>query len=97
MYKKQIEGLKKEIHILKTTSPAFWNIVLDSPLSQRITEKYLEKNYSKYKLLDPQYQQTIFGRQVIEYITSKEEQEKLYSGKRKDKKEIIVSASGMCT
>lgn len=97
MYKKQIEGLKQEIHVLKTTSPAFWNIVLDSPLSQRITEKYLEKNYSKYKFLDPQYQQEVFDRQVIEYVTSKEEQEKLYAGKRKDKKEIIVSASGMCT
>ncbi|RKW25121.1 hypothetical protein D8B46_00185, partial [Candidatus Gracilibacteria bacterium] len=51
---------------------------------------------SKYKLLEPSEQIRLFGKEIIHFIKGKKEQEKIYSEKRKDKKEIIISASGMC-
>jgi hypothetical protein len=51
----------------------------------------------KYKLLDPDEQEKIFGRVVIQEINNGEEFESLYTPKRRNRKEIIISASGMCT
>lgn len=97
MYAQNIKGLKNEIHRLKTTSPVFWNINLNSPLGDKISNIYLQNLYSKYKLLDPDVQEKIFGRVVINNITNTEQLEELYTDKRKDRKEIVISASGMCT
>lgn len=97
MYTQNIKGLKKEIHRLKTTSPVFWNINLNSPLWDKITNIYLQNLYAKYRLLDPDVQEKIFGRVVINDIKTHLDFEELYTPKRRNRKEIVISASGMCT
>ncbi|MBB1564432.1 MBL fold metallo-hydrolase [Candidatus Gracilibacteria bacterium] len=93
-----INILKKQISDLKKTSIAFQEIIVDSPLSENITNIYKNNSEisSKYKLLEPSEQIRLFGKEIIHFIKGKKEQEKIYSEKRKDKKEIIISASGMC-
>ncbi len=93
--KTAIDFIKKDIAEVKKSS-FFQNIVLDSPLSRKITNIYLNHLWKKYNLLDPDVQIELFGREVISYINTKEEQEALYTWKRKNRKEIIVSSSGMC-
>lgn len=97
MHQENIKCLKAEIHRLKTTSPVFWNIILNSPLWSKITGIYMQNLPWKYKLLDPQEQEKIFGRVVVQEITKGEDVEQLYTPKRKNRKEIVISASGMCT
>jgi len=90
-----IDLIKKDINEVKWSS-FFQNIVLDSPLSRKITNIYLNHLGKKYNLLDPDVQIELFWREVIEYINTKEDQEALYLWKRKNRKEIIVSSSWMC-
>lgn len=90
-----IEILKDDIKKIKKSS-YFFNIVLDSPLSEKITNIYINELWEKYDLLDPGTQIELFGREVITYIKNKKEQKELYSGKRAYRKEIIISSSGMC-
>ncbi|RAL56573.1 hypothetical protein BLD25_02835 [Candidatus Gracilibacteria bacterium GN02-872] len=94
---KAIEILQKEILGLKK-SVIFQNIIVDSPLSKVITNIYRnDKNINeKYKLLDPAEQIRVFGRQVIHFLEGKKDQEKIYIENKKNSKEIIVSAAGMC-
>ncbi len=87
--------IKKDIDEVKW-SIFFQNIVLDSPLSRKITSIYLNHLGKKYNLLNPDVQIELFWREVIEYINTKEDQEGLYLWKRKNRKEIIVSSSWMC-
>ncbi|MDD2907218.1 MAG: MBL fold metallo-hydrolase [Candidatus Gracilibacteria bacterium] len=90
-----IEILKNDISEIKKSS-FFQNIVLDSPLSEKITSIYIDKLGDKYDLLNPQVQEKLFGRVVIRYIRDRKEQEDLYKAKREYRKEIIISSSGMC-
>ena len=93
-----INILKKQISELKKSSIVFQEIVVDSPLSENITNIYKNNSEinSKYKLLEPSEQIRLFWREIIHFIKWKKEQEKIYSEKRKNKKEIIISASWMC-
>ncbi len=93
--KSAIELIKKDIAEVKKSS-FFQRIVLDSPLSKEITSIYINHLGEKYNLLDPNTQIKLFGREVIEYISTKDEQEALYAWKRKNLKEIIVTSSWMC-
>lgn len=90
-----IEILKDDIKKIKKSS-YFFNIVLDSPLSEKITNIYINELWEKYDLLDPGTQIELFGREVITYIKNKKEQKELYKWKRAFRKEIIISSSGMC-
>lgn len=94
---KSISFTKKNIFELKK-SIIFQNIVVDSPLSIKITDIYRndENIWNKYRLLDPRRQVEIFWKEVIHFVNWKDEQESIYKWKRKDRKEIIISASGMC-
>jgi len=92
---KAIALIKKDIKEVKQSS-FFNNIVLDSALSRKITSIYLSHLNWKYNILDPEVQIKLFGRQVIEIVSSKEQQDELYNWKRKNRKEIIVTSSWMC-
>lgn len=85
-----------------------YDIVLDSPLSEKITQIYIDNCGEKYNLLDKNVQLQLFGKEIITYVKKTgewailEDQEnritleELYSPERRDKKEIVFSASGMC-
>lgn len=90
-----IEILKYDIKSVKKSS-FFFNIVLDSPLSEKITNIYLNSLWDKYDLLNREVQEKLFWREVITYIRNKKEQNELYKWKRAFRKEIIISSSGMC-
>jgi len=90
-----IEILKDDIKQIKKSS-YFFNIVLDSPLSEKITNIYITELWEKYNLLDPSIQVKLFWREVINYVKNKKEQKELYKWKRAYRKEIIISSSGMC-
>jgi len=90
-----IEILKDDIKKIKKSS-YFFNIVLDSPLSEKITNIYISELWEKYDLLDPGVQIKLFWREVITYVKNKKEQKELYKWKRAYRKEIIISSSGMC-
>ncbi len=92
---KTIEILKDDIKQIKKSS-YFFNVVLDSPLSEKITNIYISELWEKYDLLDPRVQIKLFWREVITYVKNKKEQKELYKWKRAYRKEIIVSSSGMC-
>lgn len=94
---KNINITKNIISDLKK-SVVFSEIIVDSPLSIKITDIYKndEKIWEKYDLLKPENQRKIFWKEVIHFINWKEEQELIHKWKRKNKKEIIISASGMC-
>gem|GEM_PF-3564175 len=57
-----INILKKQISDLKKTSIAFQEIIVDSPLSENITNIYKNNSEisSKYKLLEPSEQIRLF-------------------------------------
>lgn len=95
---KTISFLEKDIFELKKSSIVFQDIIVDSPLSIKITSIYKnDQNIGKkYDLLNPEKQTQIFGREVIKFISSKKEQSKIYDENRKSRKEVIVSSSWMC-
>lgn len=91
-----IKFLKNDLSRL-SKSIVFQNIVVDSPLSIKITDIYKQddKIKKKYALLDPKEQIKIFWKQVV-YFIEWDEKSLLYEKKRKNRKEIIISSSGMC-
>lgn len=103
---KRIQNLELRINYLKSKIFDI-DIILDSPLSEKITNIYITKCWNKYNLLDPKVQKELFWKEVITYVKKsgwgKEEDEDdgrislddLYEWERKDKKEVIFSASGM--
>lgn len=82
-----------------------YDIILDSPTSEAITKIYIEHCGERYDLLNPKTQIKLFGKEVITYVKSsswsdeadenKVAFEDIYSESRRNKKEIIISASGM--
>lgn len=82
-----------------------YDIILDSPTSEAITKIYIDHCGEKYDLLNPKTQIKLFGKEVITYVKSSsswedEDENKIafediYAEKRRNKKEIIISASGM--
>lgn len=92
---KTIDLLKIDIKNIKK-SIFFTRVILDSPLSQKITNIYLSKLWDKYDLLDPAVQIKLFWREVIGYVRNKDDQKELYTWKRKNRKEVIISSSCMC-
>lgn len=91
---KTIEILKGDIKTIKKSS-FFFNIVLDSPLSEKITNIYLNNLDDKYDLLNPEVQEKLFWREVTTYVRNKKEKEDIYKWKRAFRKEIILCGWGM--
>lgn len=106
-FENAISILEVQINYLKGKIFDF-DIILDSPLSEKITEIYISKCWEKYNLLDKKVQKELFWKEIITYVkktwenADKEENDgrvalaDLYTNQRRDKKEIIISASGMC-
>lgn len=93
--KKQIRNIESKINEL--TKKLFdYDIVLDSPLSRKITDIYIKKLWTKYDLLDPKVQEEIFWKEVIKFLDDPKQYKTLYTDKRMNKKEIIISSSWMC-
>jgi len=69
-----------------------YDIIVDSPLSKKITDIFLNNLWEKYKLLDNEIQKKEFWKGITTYFENKNEYKKLYKGKRKRTKDIIVSA-----
>ncbi|MBW7955048.1 MBL fold metallo-hydrolase [Candidatus Gracilibacteria bacterium] len=104
---KKIESLKAKIEFLKTQIFDY-DIILDSPTSEAITEIYINHIDKKYSLLNKEIQVKLFGREIIKYVKNSVNDDKddskdnnrtsldeIYSVENRDKKEIIISASGM--
>lgn len=89
-----------------------YDIILDSPTSEAITDIYIKHCDKRYDLLNPKTQIELFGKEVITYVKqsklsandtgnrvtldeNKITLEEIYSETRRNKKEIIISASGM--
>lgn len=113
----EIEKLEREISIsdlqIKVLKPKVFDtdIILDSPLSEEITNIYINHCWVKYDILNPETQKKLFWREIIKYVKKKKDPlseswleedrerislEEIYSDERRDKKEIIISASWMC-
>lgn len=103
-YEDQIARLDLQIQYLQT-KVCDYDIIVDSPTSEAITEIYINNCWEKYDLLNPKTQIELFGKEVIIYVkqsqlgeNNKENRvtlEEIYSETRRNKKEIILSASGM--
>lgn len=109
LLQREIEFLDLQISYIE---PRIFNIdiILDSPLSEEITNIYINHCWNKYDILNPKVQKKLFGKEIIRYIKKKSDSvlddkeddrnrislEELYSDENKDKKEIIISASWMC-
>lgn len=102
---KRIQNLEARINYLKTQIFDI-DIVLDSPLSEKITKIYIENCWKKYNLLDKEVQIKLFWKEIITYIKQSNSNtediddgrisfDDLYDWERRDKKEIIFSASWM--
>lgn len=103
----EIDRLNRDIAFLK--QQVFdYDIILDSPTSEAITNIYISNCWEKYNLLDLDTQKKLFWKEIIKYVKNSQNDEDsnktkdnrvtledLYSEERKDKKEIIISASGM--
>lgn len=103
-YEYQIARLDLQIKYLQW-KVCDYDIILDSPTSEAITEIYINHCGKTYDLLNPKVQIELFGKEVITYVkqsklweNNKENRitlEQIYSEERRDKKEVIISASGM--
>lgn len=103
---KKIESLKAKIEFLKTQIFDY-DIILDSPTSEAITEIYINHIDKKYSLLNKEIQVKLFWREIIKYVKNSINDDKelpddnrisldeIYLGENRDKKEIIISASWM--
>lgn len=71
-------------------------LIVDSPLSTRISEIFMKKLNTKYNLLNPEIQESKFKKEVsmnniVTYLQNRE-YEKLYSWKRLHSKDVIISS-----
>lgn len=104
------ENIEKEISKLSQRQNLLENqlingdIIVDSPLSEEITKWYYSNIKERYEKLSPSYQRQRFNKEVIAYVAKHWEDaqvggkipfESLYKEDRRNKKEIIISASGM--
>ncbi len=87
--------LKKEIKELKSRCFQY-DIILDSPLSTEITNIYTTNLFEKYRLLSNQVQKELLGKPVVDVLLNQSDHNKLYTEKRRNKKEIILSSWWMC-
>ena len=71
-----------------------YDIYVDSPLWDKITEEYLDMKYENYKLLDPEYQQEIFGREVVK-VFDKNNIIGFYDKESKGRKQVVLASSWM--
>ena len=71
-----------------------WDLLIDSPLSRKVKDIYLENIWDKYKLLDPLIQKWIFWKEVVRNL-ERWEYKNLYTEKRKRSKDVIISSWGM--
>ncbi len=105
-HSREIEGLKAKIEFFKT-QVFDYDIILDSPTSEAITEIYINHIDKKYSLLNKEIQVKLFWREIIKYVKNSVNDDKevpdenrtsldeIYSIENRDKKEIIISASWM--
>ena len=97
-YEYQITEITNEIMQTKIEINQIWeqvflyNIIVDSPLSNKITDIFLNNLWEKYKLLDTKIQEKELWKQITTYLNERNEYKKLYTEKRKWKKDIIMSA-----
>ena len=71
-----------------------YDIYVDSPLWDKITEEYLDNKPEDYKLLSLEYQQEVFGREVIKYV-DKNNLHGFYNKDVKNRKQVILASSWM--
>ena len=69
-----------------------WTFITDSPLSEKITEIYKNNLPEKYNLLDGELQKSIFWKEVIRALESKEFKKLYEDEKRRLAKDIIFSS-----
>lgn len=94
----EIEAKREQLqqHIDLLTPELFdYEIVLDSPLSQKISQVYLTNKWAIYKLLSSGVQESIFWKSILKVLEQWQYKE-LYSGNQKNKKQIILSSGWMC-
>jgi Cft2 family RNA processing exonuclease len=71
------------------------DIIVDSPLTQKINDVYLTNLWEKYRLLSPSVQKQLFWKELVRFL-ERWEYSDLYSSKNKNKKQVIISSSWMC-
>ncbi len=71
-----------------------WNIVLDSPLSERLNSVFTTKLWDKYALLKTEIQLAIFWKELVR-VLERWEYRDLYKPERIKSKEVIVSSGWM--
>lgn len=89
-----IVELDKEIELLKW-KVFNYEIIVDSPLSNAISSIYLMNKWSKYRLLSPWIQESVFWKRIVKVLEHKQYKE-LYTRENRNKKQIVISASWMC-
>lgn len=95
VYQEEINELEEKLRYYKYKIFDY-DIILDSPLSQKITEIYLSKLWAKYNFLNSDTQIKLFWRERIKILEKSDWYKELYTEERKNKKEIVLSASWMC-
>ncbi len=100
----RVESMNMQIQYLQWKVCDF-DIIIDSPTSEAITQIYIDHCGEKYDLLNPKTQIELFWKEVITYVKQSQlgEENKdnritledIYSPARKERKEIILSASWM--
>lgn len=71
-----------------------WNIILDSPLSEKITKIFESELGDKYSLLWTKLQEKLLWKEVVR-ILERWEYKKIYEWERMRKKETIISSGWM--
>lgn len=91
----KIDLLERHVDLL---TPELFNyeIVLDSPLSQKISQVYLTNKWSIYKLLSPWVQESIFGKKILRVLEQWQYKEIYNDRNQRNKKQIILSSGWMC-
>lgn len=73
-----------------------YEIVLDSPLSQKISQVYMTNKWSIYKLLSPWVQESIFWKSILKILEQWQYKEIYNDKNQRNKKQIILSSWWMC-
>ena len=85
-----LSKIQSELTDIKT-KVFLYSIIVDSPLSEKISQIFLSENPEKYKMLDSEYQKSVFWKEIIRKL-DQWEYTKLYDQVRKYVKDIIISS-----
>lgn len=71
-----------------------YDILVDAPLAEKLTNIYFKYKWEVYNLLDKENQENIFWKQIFRFLLE-EEWRSIYSNENPNKKHIILSSSWM--